>query len=66
MTVLNYCAGSNGSCNHGNGDSTLFQFIYHNGKTDKNMSDFIISFNLFGEYDNCEVWDAAEEKEKRI
>ena len=29
------------------------------------MSDFIISFNLFGEYDNFEVWDAAEEKERR-
>ncbi|KAK0143489.1 hypothetical protein N1851_018401 [Merluccius polli] len=29
------------------------------------MSDFIISFNLFGEFDNFEDWDAAEEKERR-
>ena len=29
--------------------------VYHNGKTDKNMSD-IISFNLFGEFDNFDVW----------
>ena len=28
------------------------------------MSDFIISFNLFGEYNNFD-WDAAEEKERR-
>ena len=28
-------------------------------------SDFIISFNLFGQYDNFEDWDAAEEKERR-
>ena len=26
---------------------------------------FIISFNLFGEYDNFEVWDAAGKKERR-
>ena len=27
------------------------------------MSDFSISFNLFGEYDNFVDWDAAEERE---
>jgi len=27
------------------------------------MSDFIISVNLFGEYDNFEDWDAAEKEE---
>ena len=39
-------------------------FISHNGKTDQNMSDFIISFNLFSEYDNFDDWDAAEEEER--
>ncbi|KAK0134447.1 hypothetical protein N1851_029942 [Merluccius polli] len=29
------------------------------------MSDFIILFNLFGEFDNFEDWDAAEEKGRR-
>ena len=29
------------------------------------MSDFIIYFNLFDEYDHFEVWVAAEEKERR-
>jgi len=29
------------------------------------MSDFIISFDLFGEYDNFEDWDAAVEEEER-
>ena len=29
------------------------------------MSDFIISFNLFGEYDHFEDWDAAGKKERR-
>ena len=28
------------------------------------MSDFIISFNIFGEFDNFEDWDAALEKER--
>ena len=28
------------------------------------MSDFIISFNLFCEFDNFEDWDAAQEKER--
>lgn len=27
------------------------------------MSDFIFSFNLFGEFDNFDDWDAAEERE---
>ena len=29
------------------------------------MNDFMVSFNLFGEFDNFEDWDAAEEEEKR-
>ncbi len=29
------------------------------------MSDFIVPFNLFGEFDHFEDWDAAEEKERR-
>lgn len=29
------------------------------------MSDFTVSFNLFCEFVNFEVWDAAEEKERR-
>ncbi len=29
------------------------------------MSEFIVSFNLFGEFDHFEDWDAAEEKERR-
>lgn len=37
----------------------------HQQQDRKNMSDFIISFNLFGEFDNFEDWDAAEEKERR-
>lgn len=28
------------------------------------MSDFIVSFNLCGEFDNFEDWDAAEEGER--
>ena len=28
------------------------------------MSDFIIYFNIFGEFDNFKDWDAAQEKEK--
>lgn len=28
------------------------------------MSDFIISFNIYGEFDNFEDWDAAQEKER--
>jgi len=39
-------------------------FIYHNGKTEKNLSDFIISFNLFGEFDNFADSDAAEEERR--
>ena len=27
------------------------------------MTDFTVSFNLFGEFKNFEDWDAAEEKE---
>ena len=27
------------------------------------MSDFNISFNLFGEYENFDNWDAAQERE---
>lgn len=27
------------------------------------MSDFSISFNLFGEYDNFDDWDAAEKRD---
>ena len=37
----------------------------HQQQDRKNMSDFIISFYLFGEFDNFEDWDAAEEKERR-
>ena len=29
------------------------------------MSDFIISFNLFGEFDDFEYWETAEEKERK-
>ena len=29
------------------------------------MSGFIISFNIFGEFDNFEDWDAAQEKEEK-
>ncbi len=29
------------------------------------MSDFIVSLNLFGEFDHFEDWDAAEEEERR-
>ncbi|XP_023806613.2 uncharacterized protein LOC110014204 [Oryzias latipes] len=29
------------------------------------MSDFVVSFNLFGEFDNFDDWDAATEKERQ-
>ena len=46
----------------------ISQFIYYKGQLvqpqdGQNMSDFIISFNIFGEFDNFEDWDAAQEKE---
>ena len=30
----------------------------------QNMSDFIIYFHIFGEFDNLEDWDAAQEPER--
>ena len=30
-----------------------------------NMDDFIVSFNVFGEFDHFEDWDAAQEKEEQ-
>ena len=49
--------------------NAISQFIYYNGQLlqlqdRQNMSDFIISFNIFGEFDNFEDWDAAQEKER--
>ena len=40
------------------------QFIYYNGQLlqRQDTSDFI-SFNIFGEFDHLEDWDAAQEKE---
>ena len=29
------------------------------------MNDFMVSFNLFGEFDNFEDWDAAEEEKRK-
>ena len=62
--MTNYCAGSNAIWKPWQQRLyVISQFIYHNGKTDKNKSDFIISFNLFGEYDNFE--EKREENLKR-
>ena len=45
--------------------NVISQFIYYKGQLLQwqDMSDFIISFNIFGEFDNFEDWDAAQEKE---
>ena len=47
--------------------NVISQFIYYNGQfwqrqDGQNMSGFIISFNIFVEFDNFEVRDAAQEK----
>ena len=49
--------------NHNNGTAVkaVYNLLQHRNKV--TMSDFNISFNLFGEYDNFDDWDAAEEKE---
>ena len=42
-------------------------YIYYNGQLlqrqdRQNMSDFIISFNIFGEFDNFEDWETETER----
>ena len=48
-------------------NNTISQFIYYNGQLlqrqdRQNTSYFIMYFNIFGEFDNFEDWDAAQEK----
>ena len=62
MTVVNHCAGSNArwlALTPGDTKTIISVFFYYDGKTSKtlNMSDFIIYFNLFGEFDNFDDWD---------
>ena len=42
----------------------VYNLLQHRNKL-TTMSDFNISFNIFGEYDNFDDWDAAEERDIR-
>ena len=51
--------------NHSNGNvvkASVYNLLQHRNKL-TTMSDFNISFNLFGESDNFDDLDAAEERE---
>ena len=51
--------------NHSNGNAvkaSVYNLLQHRNKL-TTVSDFNISFNLFGEYDNFDDWGAAGERE---
>ena len=68
MTVVNDCSWLTlvGNCGNGDLKNVISPFIYYNGQLvqrqdRRNTRDFIVSLNIFGEFDHFEDWAAAQE-----